>query len=196
MARAVAPSLTLLNGRVARRGETASMRKSRAAAVHAVSPSVVLVSLALLALSAGLLLYLSDRPAGSAWLIPALPLLQGMNLYGSAGAWLPSFVHPFGFALLTAAALPDHASWRYGACLGWFLVNAAFELGQLSPLATRLAEAIHAVFGSTSVGQRLAGYFMHGNFGIDDLAAAAAGALCAAVVLRWIGAIAEHPYAH
>mgnify|MGYP001048704095 CR=1 FL=1 len=106
------------------------MRKSMA--VRAFSPPVVLVSMAVLALSAGLLLYLGDRPAGSAWLIPALPLLQGMNLFGSAGAWLPSFVHPFAFALLTAAALPDRASWRYGACLGWLVVNAAFELGQLA----------------------------------------------------------------
>ena len=169
------------------------MRKSMA--VRAFSPPVVLVSMAVLALSAGLLLYLGDRPAGSAWLIPALPLLQGMNLFGSAGAWLPSFVHPFAFALLTAAALPDRASWRYGACLGWFVVNAAFELGQLAQLATRLAEAIHAVFGSTPVGQRLTGYFTHGSFDIDDLAAAAAGALCAALVLRGAGAIREHMHA-
>jgi hypothetical protein len=187
--------LTLINGSPSRRGETASMRKSTAAAVQPVSPTVVLVSMALLALSAGLLLYTSDRPAGSAWLVPALPLLQGMNLFGRVGSWLPSFVHPFGFGLLTAAALPARASWRYGACLGWFVVNAAFELGQLPPLATRLADAIHAVFGSTRVGQRLAWYFMHGRFGIDDLAAAAAGALCAALVLRLAGATREHRYA-
>jgi hypothetical protein len=143
--------------------------------------------MALLALSVGLLLYLSDRPAGSAWLIPTLPPLQGLGLFGRAGAWLPSFVHPFGFALLTAVLLPTRASWRYGACVFWFAINAAFELGQLP----RLAEMIHAMFGGTPVGQRLAWYFLHGGFGLDDLAAAAAGALCAALVLRQTGAIGE-----
>jgi hypothetical protein len=118
-----------------------------------------------------------------------------MNLFGSAGAWLPSFVHPFAFSLLTAAALPDRASWRYGACLGWFLVNAAFEFGQLPQLATRLADVIHAVFGSAAVGQRLTWYFMHGRFDNDDLAAAAVGALCAALVLRLSIALGEHRHA-
>jgi len=187
--------LTVLNGIAARRGETVWMHRSAAFAIHPVSPTNVLVSMALLALLAGSLLYLSDRPAESAWLIPALPLLQGMNLFGSAGAWLPSFVHPFGFSLLTAAALPDRASWRYGACLGWFVVNAAFEFGQLPQLATRLADVVHAVFGSAPVGQRLTWYFMHGRFGNDDLAAAAVGALCAALVLRLSIALGEHRHA-
>jgi hypothetical protein len=183
--------LTVLKAGPAQDGQTAPMRKSRAVAVPTASAVMVPVSLALLALSAGVLLYLADRPAGSAWLIPELPLLQGMNLFGSAGAWLPSFLHPFGFGLVMAAALPDRPGWRYGACLGWFVVNAVFELGQLPQLATRLADAIHAVFGSLPFGQRLAGFFLHGSFGIDDLVAAAAGALCAAMVLRVTGAIEE-----
>jgi len=170
------------------------MRRSAASATHPVSPTIVLVSVALLALLAGLLPYLSDRPAESAWLIPALPLLQGMNLFGSVGAWLPSFVHPFAFSLLTAAALPDRANWRYGACLGWFAVNAAFEFGQLPQFATRLADVIHAVFGSAAVGQRLTWYFMHGRFDNADLAAAATGALCAALVLRLTFALGEHSH--
>ena len=144
---------------------------------------------------AGLLPYLSDRPAESAWLIPALPLLQGTNLFGSAGAWLPSFVHPFAFSLLTAAALPDRPNRRYGACIGWFVVNAVSELGQSPQFAARLADVIHAVFGSAAVGQRLTWCFMHGRFDNDDLAAAAAGALCAAPVLRLTFALGEHSHA-
>jgi len=151
--------------------------------------------MALLALSTGLLLYLSDRPAGAGWLIPAAPSLRGVVLFGSAGAWLPSFVHPFSFGLVTAAMLPATATWRYGACLGWFAINAAFECGQLPQVAARLAEAVQAVFGSASVSQRLAGYFLQGSFGIDDLAAAAGGSLCAALVLRLTGAIGEDKHA-
>ncbi len=171
------------------------MRRSVSSEVHSGATTVVLVSSALLVLSAGLLLYLGDRPSGVAWLIPAVPALQGIGLFGSAGAWLPSFVHPLGFSLLTAAALPARATWRYGACLGWFVVNAAFELGQLPQLATRLADAIHAVFGSSPVGQRLAEYFLRGSFGIDDLAAAAGGALCAALVLRLSAAMVQDKHA-
>jgi hypothetical protein len=171
------------------------MRKSVPLVEQVDTPTLVLVSMGLLALSAGLLVYLSDRPAGSAWLVPALPALRGMDLFGSAGAWLPSFVHPFGFGLLTAAVLPARATWRYGACLGWFAVNAAFELGQLPQLAPRLADAIHAVLGPSPIGERLAWYFTRGSFGIDDLAAAAAGALCAAVALRLTGAIEKDTHA-
>ncbi len=151
--------------------------------------------MALMALSTGLLVYLSDRPAGATWLIPAVPALQSMGLFGSAGAWLPSFVHPFSFGLLTAALLPAHPTWRYGACLGWFTINAAFECGQLPLLAARLADAIRAVFGNSPVGQRLAGYFLRGSFGIDDLAAATGGALCAALLLRLTGAIGKDKHA-
>ena len=39
-------------------------------------------------------------------------------------------MHAFGFSLLTALVLPACARWRYGACLGWFVVNAVFEFGQ------------------------------------------------------------------
>jgi hypothetical protein len=183
--------LIALKAGSSQRGETVAMSERIGAERQSAAPVIALVCMACLALSAGVLLYLGDRPAGVAWLIPALPALQGMGLFGSVGAWLPSFVHPFGFGLLTAVALPAGAIWRYGACLGWFVVNAAFEFGQLPQWAPRLAEAIHEVFGSSPVGQRLAWYFLRGSFGLDDLAAAAAGALCAALSLRLTGAIGD-----
>lgn len=151
---------------------------------HQAAPRAIgLVSMALIALLAGVLLYLSDRPVGSAWLIPAVPALHGLGLFGSASGWLPSFVHTIGFALLTAAALPARAGWQYGACLSWFTVDAAFELGQLPQVAPRLAGAIDDLFGPSRLGQHLGAYFMRGSFDVDDLAAAA-GALCAAILLR------------
>lgn len=157
---------------------------------------LAVVSMALTALFVGLLLYLIDRPAGSAWLVPAVPLLPAMNSFGSAGLWLPSFVHPFGFSLLTALVLPACARWRYGACLGWFVVNAVFEFGQLPRVAAWLATSTDSVLGHSAFTEPLIRYFMQGSFGIDDLAAAAAGALCAALALRQTGAIGQDTYAH
>jgi len=157
---------------------------------------LALVSVAMSALLAGLLLYLTDRPAGSAWLVPTVPRLQATISLGSAGLWLPSFVHSFGFSLLTAVVLPACASWRYGACLGWFVVNAAFELGQLPRVAAWFADSTDQARGHSQLTQALIRYFMQGSFGIDDLAAAAAGALCAALVLRLSGAITRDNHAH
>ena len=78
------------------------MRRRRSLAAGQASPTLALVSVALSALLVGLLPYLTDRPAGSAWLIPTIAWLQGMNSFGGAGLWLPSFAHPFAFSLLTA----------------------------------------------------------------------------------------------
>jgi hypothetical protein len=188
-------ALIALKGGSSQRGETVPMYECIGSERKSAVQVIALVCMAWLALSAGVLLYLVDRPAGVAWLIPALPALQGMGLFGSVGAWLPSFVHPFGFGLLTAVALPVGAIWRYGACLGWFVVNATFEFGQLPQWAPRLADAIHALFGPSPVGERLAWYFLRGSFGLDDLAAAAGGALCAALLLRLTGAIGDDRHA-
>ena len=176
--------------------ETPSMRRRRSLAAGQASPTRALVSVALSALLVGLFPYLTDRPAGSAWLIPTIAWLQGMNSFGRAGLWLPSFAHPFAFSLLTAMALPVYAGWRYGACLGWFAVNAVFELGQLPRVAAWLADSTNQARGHSQLTQALIRYFMQGSFGIDDLGAAAAGALCAALVLRLSGAITRDNHAH
>ena len=85
---------------------------------------------ALAALALGTAIYVIDRAPGSATLIPSWRAFTGAALFGAMGAWLPSFVHPFSFGLLTAAALPPASSWRLRGCAAWGAVNAAFELGQ------------------------------------------------------------------
>jgi len=114
----------------------------------------------------------------------------GATLFGTVGAWLPSFVHPFSFALLTAAALPAGSRWRYSGCVGWGLVNVAFELGQHPALKGSWRESFDA-----GVAVPLGRYFIHGSFDVRDLAAAVAGALAAAAVLRWLALITERRHA-
>jgi hypothetical protein len=154
------------------------------------------VSAALVALLLGALPYLSDRPPGTAWLIPTVASFQGLNLFGPVGAWLPSFAHAFGFALLSAAVLPARALWLYGACVAWFAVNALFELGQMPRVAPWLAEAIGSLLGPSVLAQRLGAYFVGGSFAVDDLVAAAAGACCAALFLRLTLLNAKVDHAH
>src|SRR5882724_8375788 len=68
------------------------------------------------ALAVGILVYLADRTASRAVLIPDIALFTGHHPFGVLGQWLPSFLHPFAFSLFTAAALKPGAAARNGAC--------------------------------------------------------------------------------
>jgi len=143
-----------------------------------------LAALGWLALAVGTLVYLTDRSASRAVLIPAFGAFAGINVFGAIGQWLPSFVHPLAFALFTAAALPQRSSPAYGACVAWCAVNIAFEVGQHPHLNAHLPEAIRGVFGQTPLTRFVANYFLRGTFDVGDIVAAILGALAAAVVLR------------
>jgi glutathione S-transferase len=143
-----------------------------------------LAALAGALLALGLLVYLADRPAGQAMLLPAWPRLADGAWFGSAGHWLPSFVHPLAFSLLTVAALGPSPRPRYGVCVAWGALNAAFELGQLPQVATAIAAALHDSGGPATPSRALADYFVHGRFDAADLAAVALGSVAAAILLR------------
>jgi hypothetical protein len=143
-----------------------------------------LAALGWLALAVGTLVYLTDRGASRAVLIPAFGAFAGSSVFGAIGQWLPSFVHPFSFALFTAAALPPRSSPAYGACVAWCAVNIAFEVGQHPHVSAHLAEAIRGGFGQTPLTRFVANFFLRGTFDVGDVFAAMLGALAAAVVLR------------
>ena len=143
-----------------------------------------LAAIGLVALAVGLLVYLTDRDASKAALIPTIAWLAGSHVFGALGGWLPSFVHTFAFSLFTAAALPERSVPRYGACLAWFAVNAAFEVGQHPQISVRLAEALQDGLGGSPFSQPLASYFVYGTFDYGDIVAALLGALAAAAALH------------
>ena len=145
-----------------------------------------LAALGALLLGIGLLVYLLDRPPGHALLLPAWPRGSGGAWFGSVGAWLPSFVHPFAFSLLTAAALGPSPRPRYGVCVAWGLVNTAFEIGQWPPSAGGLAAVLHGSVLPAPLGRALADYFLHGRFDVLDLAAVALGSVAAAALLHFL----------
>jgi len=147
--------------------------------------TAALLALAGLALALGATVYLTDRPAGQALLIPPVALLSGRHLFGSVGDWLPSFVHPLAFSLISAVLLAPRRRWQWGACAFWFAVNAAFEIGQHPQVRGPLAAALRDGLGEGPAARALENYFLRGLFDAVELAAAALGAAAAALVLHW-----------
>jgi hypothetical protein len=136
------------------------------------------------ALLLGLAVYLADRDPARVALLPDLRVFGERRWFGALGQWLPSFVHPFAFALFTAAALEPASRWRMWACAAWGAVNVAAEAGQHPSVGMRLADAIHAQFGAGGFADAIAGYFGRGRFDPLDLAAAVFGAIAAALTLK------------
>jgi hypothetical protein len=146
---------------------------------------IVLASCASVALTVGLFVYAVDRGKllGS-WPLNATVAVSG-SLFGMLGYWLPSFIHPFAFGLLTAAARPSGLRPAYRACVAWWAVNVAFEVGQHPLVSARLANIFQSSIGTGAFQQSLSDYFTRGTFDVGDLLAATAGAAAAAGVL-WL----------
>jgi hypothetical protein len=138
-----------------------------------------------LALAAGTLVYLTDRDPTRAALIPAIPALAGLGLFGGAGVWLPSFAHPFAFSLFTAALQPASRSPAYWACALWWAINVAFEIGQAPSVSAEVADMLPRFLGQTWLATTLSDYLLRGTCAVSDLVAATAGAATAAAVLRF-----------
>jgi hypothetical protein len=143
---------------------------------------------AVLALTAGVLVYVLDRPAGTASLLPSVwHAGSGVSWFGPAGAWLPSLVHAFAFSVLTALALPWRQRNMAAACLGWAGIDTLAEIGQhaaVSPAVTAALMNASALTGGHAVAEPVARYFANGSFDVADVAAGLAGCLLAYAALR------------
>lgn len=148
--------------------------------------AILLAAIGGAALLLGLIVYLADRGAGTAILLPAGLWSRGGGLLTPVGFCLPSFVHPFAFALFTVALRPVAGASAYRVCAAWWAVNVAFELGQRPDAAEAIAAALRASFGQAWPARLLANYFLHGTFDRADLLAASAGALAAALVIHLV----------
>lgn len=137
-----------------------------------------LIACAVLTLALAALVYLVDRPAHSALLLPAaLQASHPLGWFGPLGGNLPAFAHAFAFALLTAAFAQGtrRAAWR--ACLLWWAIGSALELGQAAAHASP----------ATALPLALPAWFASGTFDPLDLAAVALGAAAAWLLLERSG---------
>lgn len=140
------------------------------------------VGIALLLLSTAV--YLIDRPPGG--LVPhALSLFERPEaVFGHLGRSLPSFAHVSAFSLFTAVILGRGQRSAVAICLGWFLLEASFELGQHAAAAPVLAGLVRGWFDAIPILSRTPDYFLHGTFDTWDLWATALGALTAYLLIR------------
>lgn len=145
-----------------------------------------LIALALLALIVGGAVYLLDRPAGSAQLVPAIFELgcEGRTVFAGAGSWLPSLVHIYAFILLTAAVIRPSQRSLLLICLAWVSIEACFELIQhpllIELLTGRMGDRLVRVPGS----EMLRDYAASGVFDPLDLGALGIGAVAAYLTVR------------
>jgi hypothetical protein len=170
-------------------------RNALASALAWVRADTLCVLLGIAAFALGALVYVTDRPAHSAVLIPNFAWTSGLHVFGSVGQWLPSFVHPLAFSLFTAAASPARAAPRYGVCAAWGLVNLVFEIGQHAALKTQLVMGMQDVFGSAPFTPWLGHYFLRGTFDVADMTAVFCGALTAAALLHLVQPLQERNHA-
>lgn len=135
----------------------------------------------------GIAVYVLDRPAGTAYLLPRWLEWHraGAPLFGAVGEWLPSFAHALFFTVLTAAVLPA-SRWRpWLAVALWCALGSALEIGQHPALSSAWVAALPHWFAKVPVLDHLGAYWRTGGFGLDDLAASAVGCVLATVLVHF-----------
>ena len=144
----------------------------------------IVIGLAVLLL--GTAVYFLDRPWEQTIFVPgALSLFPlTSSVFGVIGHSLPTFAHVFAFSLLTIALVGGAKRAAITVCLGWFLVDATFEMGQHPQVAGWLSNLVPQWFEHLPVLDRTADYFVYGTFDPLDLLSVAFGALVAYLVIR------------
>lgn len=132
------------------------------------SRGIKLTLLGIASLILGLYLYFFER---SGFLIfNNIGSEKVLNIFGKLAYNLPSFLHAFSFSLFSIIILGTKRKWILFSCGFWFLLESAFELGQLPFFAEKI---ISLGFSRYSFIGR---YFVYGTFDLLDLLAAFLGA--------------------
>jgi len=144
----------------------------------------IVIGLAVLLL--GTMVYFLDRPWEQTIFVPGDLSLFSLtpSVFGVMGHSLPTFAHVFAFSLLTIAFVGGAKRAAITVCLGWFLVEAGFEIGQHPQVAGWLSSLIPQWFEHLPVLDRTASYFVYGTFDPLDILAIALGALAAYLVIQ------------
>jgi hypothetical protein len=149
-------------------------------------PNWLQISIGLLVLSIGSLVYLVDRPPGQTYFIYEsrfdISLYNTFpNFFGTIGNILPDFSHVFAFILITAGILSTGKTGCLVMTIFWFLMDILFEFGQkFGPAA---ADLVPAWFESIPFLENTSVYFKNGTFDWLDTAAIIAGSVCAYFIL-------------
>jgi len=142
--------------------------------------TALLAGSAMASLLLGVGVYLIGRDWGSVlFLQPFAALQPSWNIAAMpAGAWLPSLLHAYGFALLIILMLRPHPRAPVYGASGWLLIAALLEWLQSTP-AEALILSMYRLPGTGPVPGLVEAYVIHGRFDSGDLLAAALGCLAA-----------------
>ena len=134
----------------------------------------------------GSFIYLIDRPPEQTYFVYTSPVKITLfntvpNLFGFIGGSLPECIHVFSFILITAGLLFCNRRGYRIICLSWFLLDAAFEVGQ--HFTAWPSKIIPDWFTGIPFLENTESYFLHGTFDFLDLAAIALGSIIAYRIL-------------
>jgi hypothetical protein len=142
-----------------------------------------LVTIAALSLLCGLAAYWVGRPTGSVYALARVPAFPSVVDCGSCRVpanYLPDFVHPYAFILLTVAGVARSGRRATGViCIGWAAVDILFEVGQHPGISASVAAAIPQWFDRVPVLESARGFFVAGRFDWHDVLAIALGSALA-----------------
>ena len=137
-------------------------------------------------LSLGLAVYLFSRPAWQFLLLPDFLFVQWLpiNAMGQFGDSLPSFLHVFGFSVLSAGIIAMNKKAYLLICSLWALINISFEILQ-SDFFLQLNQLTFftATFGDSALFW-LQNYSSNAVFDYYDILAILLGAISAYWVLK------------
>jgi hypothetical protein len=142
------------------------------------------------ALLVGTFFYLIERPPDQTYFISISPINISLRdtvptLPAFIANSLPSFVHIFSFILITAGMVCCYKRGYLMICSSWFLVNAAFELGQ--KYESWSLKVIPDWFAGIPFLENSGNYFRFGTFDILDLGAIGLGGVAAYFALLQTG---------
>jgi hypothetical protein len=134
----------------------------------------------------GSFIYLIDRPPDQTYFVKSSPVTISLfntvpKVFGFIGGSLPESIHVFSFILITAGLLFSNKRGYLIICLSWFLLDAAFEIGQ--HFTAWSSKMIPDWFTGIPFLENTESYFLHGTFDFIDLAAIAFGTVIAYFVL-------------
>jgi hypothetical protein len=139
------------------------------------------ISIGVLAIFIGILLYVFDRPPKEVYFVPdSNSLYQGEGaVFGVIGNYLPTFLHVLAFCLVTAGVLGSKRLEALWVCIVWALIDTLLELGQHPDISAIIARAIPDWFSSIPLLDNIASYFINGHYDTIDIASILVGASCA-----------------
>jgi hypothetical protein len=132
----------------------------------------------------GTLVYVLDRPGDSVPFLSAIRLGHRLpSVFGQIGENLPTFAHVFALSVLTAIWLGGRKGAGLLACLSWFGIDTAFEVGQHPQIAERLVQFIPGWFDRLPILAQADAYFLSGTFDVRDLISIVVGAAAAYLLI-------------